>query len=117
MADELAECVQSFYYRKDISGLMHEKKDCIAVVKDNDKVKVQKRLAVGNLKEIFKKTYMFFTLYSSALLDWLIYCILVLSCLKLIVTIFILYLLKPLASKVLHPSLVVHPPFKYHELF
>ena len=48
----------------------------------------------GNFKETFSQTTF--------------YCILVLSYLELIVPVFILYLQKPLSSKILHPSLVVH---------
>ena len=37
------------------------------------------------------------------------HCMLILSYLKLIVLAFILYLQKPLSSRILHPSLVLHP--------
>ena len=55
LAAKFAECVKSFYYREDKSRLLPGKKDCITVVKDGEKVKVQKRLVLGNLKESFVK--------------------------------------------------------------
>ena len=55
LAAEITECVQSFYYREDISRLMPGKKDCIRVIKKNEKVTVQKRLVLCSLKESFIK--------------------------------------------------------------
>lgn len=57
---DVNEAVEDFYYRDDISRPMPGKKDCLTVYKNGEKIKAQKRLVLGNLKETyrqFKDTY------------------------------------------------------------
>ena len=53
LEDDTANAVSAFYYEDDISRAMPGKKDCFSITKEGIKVKVQKRLVLANLKEIY----------------------------------------------------------------
>ena len=58
--EDTADAVREFYHRDDISRTMPGKKDCLSVSIRGEKVKLQKRLILGNRKEIyaqFKQKY------------------------------------------------------------
>ena len=47
--------VKEFYYQDDISRVMPGKKDCYSIYVDGQKQTIQKRLILGNLKELYQK--------------------------------------------------------------
>ena len=60
LEDGTAEAVRAFYHHDDISRTMPGKKDCLSINIRGNKVKVQKRLILANLKEVyaqFKQKY------------------------------------------------------------
>ncbi len=50
---DTAASVRNFYYKEDVSRMMPGKKDCVTILENGEKKKVQKRLVLGNLKEIY----------------------------------------------------------------
>ena len=60
MDDDTAELVRAFYHHDDISRTMPGKKDCLSVNVQGEKVKIEKQLVLGNLREVyaqFKERY------------------------------------------------------------
>lgn len=60
LEDDTTEAVRAFYHHDDISRIMPGKKDCLSVNVRGNKVKLQKRLILANLKEVyaqFKQKY------------------------------------------------------------
>ena len=52
--DDVLEKVKNFYNSDDVSRLMPGMKDCITVKIDESRMRVQKKLILGNLKEIYQ---------------------------------------------------------------
>ena len=53
LEDETSEVVRMFYHHDDISSTMPGKKDCLSINVQGEKVKIQKRLILANLKEVY----------------------------------------------------------------
>ena len=49
---DTAESVKKFYYKDEISRVMPGKRDCVTIFQNREKKKIQKRLVLGNLKEV-----------------------------------------------------------------
>ena len=55
LSNETITMVQNYYESDDISRVMPGKKDCISVKVDDRRILVQKRLLLGNLKEVYQQ--------------------------------------------------------------
>ncbi len=61
--------MQNLYYKEDVSRMMPGKKDCVTILENGEKKKVQKRLVLGNLKEIYQQFLRLPTLKKSWILE------------------------------------------------
>ena len=55
LATETTSSIEAFYRHDDISRVMPGKKDCFSILRDGVKTHVQKRLVLGNLKEVYQQ--------------------------------------------------------------
>ena len=55
LPDEVKSTVTEFYRSDEVSRIMPGKKDCVVVRNEHGKDKIQKRLVLNNLKELFQK--------------------------------------------------------------
>ena len=54
LPENVSEAVENFYRQDDISRVMPGKKDCPSILRDGKKTLFQKRLVLGNLREIYQ---------------------------------------------------------------
>ena len=54
ISDEHKDIVRRFYEADEVSRMCPGKKDCVKIINDEGAMKVQKRLVLGNLREIFE---------------------------------------------------------------
>ena len=54
LPENVTAAVEMFYRQDDISRVMPGKKDCLSILRDGNKTLFQKRLVLGNLKEIYQ---------------------------------------------------------------
>ena len=52
---DTAASVRNFYYNEDISRMMPGKKDCVTILENGERKRIQKRLVLGNLNEIYQQ--------------------------------------------------------------
>ena len=52
---DTVESVKKNCYKDEISRVMPGKKDCVTILQNGEKMKIQKRLVVGNLREVYQQ--------------------------------------------------------------
>ena len=55
LCNDIRMLVQNFYGSDEISRVIPGKKDCVSIKVDNRRISVQKRLLLGNLKEVYQQ--------------------------------------------------------------
>ena len=55
LLDDTIMMVQNFYESDEISRVMPGKKDCMSIKVNDTRISIQKRLLLGNLKEVYKQ--------------------------------------------------------------